>query len=53
MQAFIKKFLDNIVVDEKTSSKMVELVKNFENTVIDSVTNKLQEQWNPWFKRIK
>lgn len=45
MQSFIKRFLENIVVDEKTSNKMVDIVKNFENTLIDAVTNKLQEQW--------
>jgi len=41
MSAFIKRFLENIVVDEKNSSKMVEIVKNFENTVIEAVSNKL------------
>jgi len=44
MQSFIKRFLEAIVVDEKASAKMVEMVKGFENTVIDAVTNKLQEQ---------
>ncbi len=25
---------------------MVDIVKNFENTLIDAVTSKLQEQWD-------
>ncbi len=45
MQSFIKRFLESLTLDEKTTTKIVEMVKNFESTIVDAFTNKLQEQW--------
>jgi hypothetical protein len=44
MQSFIKRFLESLTLDEKTTTKIVEMVKNFESTIVDAFTNKLQEQ---------
>ncbi len=44
MQNFIKRFLENITLDEKSTTKLVEMIKNFENTIVDALNNKLQEQ---------
>ena len=42
IQGFIKKLLENVVLDERGSNKIVDLVKSFEATVVDTISNKLQ-----------